>query len=351
MLFLPVIEKGIDQSPVFKHPNPGVVGALRSFTSHPSSSLLFLAARRNPPVLAPAPNTDHSIGILTSVGFSNLNIVDYISSASSLRPDVVIGIPDIPSHVPGKTRIPKMAHRTERWLEALLKDCLQARLPVFAPVLPIPTDEQQLYHETLVERLDELGGLALYDSSLTDIPKALRAVPWLALDEPQHPHAVLKAIAAGIDLFHLPFISAATDAGIALDFNFGPSLITTEYANPKKPMGHNLWDPIFAADLNPLVEKCTCHSCLRHHRAYISHLLSAKEMTAWVLLQIHNTHVVDTFFAAVRNSIEYGRFERDVEVFSEGYEDILPAETGEGPRYGFCFLSSGMAVLTFAVLG
>lgn len=56
-------------------------------------------------------------------------------------------------------------------------------------------------------------------------------------------------------------------------------------------------------------------------------------MLAWVLLQIHNHHVVDQFFAGIRTSIEKGTFEDDKVAFDRFYEPELPSAKGVGPRY------------------
>ena len=62
-----------------------------------------------------------------------------------------------------------------------------------------------------------------------------------------------------------------------------------------EPLGLDLWSPTYATDLSPLREGCECYACGSHHRAYVRHLLDAKEMLGWVLLQIHNHHTLDVF--------------------------------------------------------
>ncbi|KAF8540323.1 tRNA-guanine(15) transglycosylase-like protein [Trichophaea hybrida] len=328
------LEKGIPHSPAFKHPGP-----LRAFTSHPSNSLFFFAPRRCPPVDAPATNTDHSITILTSVGFRELTANDYISSISHLRPDAVIGMVDIPAQRAGKNRVPKMVYRTELWFNALLKEATKNGIPTFAPVLPVSKELQQLYFQTLEEKVGELGGLAFYDSQLVpEMPETLKELARVAMDAPKNPHKLLEDMARGVDVFTLGFPAEATDAGIVFAFEF-PGKV----GEGKKQLGWDMWNsPDMATDTGPLAEECNCYSCRRHHRAYVCHLLSAKEMTAWVLLQIHNMHVMNRFFAAARESIAKGTFEEDCKKFAEVYEDELPAKTGEGPRLrGYQFKSTG----------
>ena len=65
-------------------------------------------------------------------------------------------------------------------------------------------------------------------------------------------------------------------------------------------------------------------------------------MLGWVLLQIHNHHVLDLFFAAIRQSIANDTFEEGVSWFERMYEDQLPEKTGQGPGVrGYQFKSEG----------
>jgi len=71
----------------------------------------------------------------------------------------------------------------------------------------------------------------------------------------------------------------------------------------------NLRDNGMRRDQRPLVDGCTCHCCTNHHRAYLHHLLIAREMTGEVLLQLHNTHHMLDFMEAVRKSRRDGTFQ------------------------------------------
>ena len=330
------------QAPVHAHPGP-----LRAFTGQPSGSLVVLAPRRSPPVPAPATNTDHSITVLTSTGFRELEAADYAASVAHLRPDAAVGMADVPAQRAGKNRAPKMAHRTELWLGALLSRTAGA-VPVLAPVLPVSLEVQRLYFQTLEERVAEIAGLVFYDSSMAaggeeeGIPATLDGLLRVTVDEIRNPHRLLQAIGWGADLVTLVLPTEATDAGIALAFEFPGELEEQEQQQQQQQhqagrrLGWDLWsEPQMATDTGPLVDGCSCYACRRHHRAYVSHLLAAKEMTAWVLLQIHNVHVIDRFLTGARLSIGRGTFERDVVRFAQQYEAEMPAKTGEGPRSVF----------------
>ena len=96
--------------------------------------------------------------------------------------------------------------------------------------------------------------------------------------------------------------------------------------------------------LQPLREGCACYTCTRHHRAYLHHLLNAKEMLGWTLLQIHNHQVVSDFFAGIRSSIaaEPSTFDENTQRFSRVYESEIPKGTGQRPRArGYHFKQEG----------
>lgn len=90
--------------------------------------------------------------------------------------------------------------------------------------------------------------------------------------------------------------------------------------------------PIHATDKQGLMAGCTCYACTKHSRAYVRHLLTAKEMLAWTLLQLHNIHVMHDFFAGVRASIVNKTFEADCAAFEAAYAAELPEASGIGPR-------------------
>ncbi len=294
--------------------------------------------------------------ILTSVGFRQLKTDDCVHFMLRLKPDIVVGLGDIAyGDKPGQRRIDKMSERTERWTRELVEaKRADNKLPTgntshfFAPILPISREIQCLYLELLASDMQStISGLAIYSAdSLADLPEPLISLPRLSFTEPSTPHILLREIHRGIDIFTIPFINAATDAGIALDFQFPapphpPALpnphtaSSTATPSPPKPLGIDMWLPEHTTNLSPLHHNCKCYTCTTHHRAYLQHLLSAKEMLAWVLLQVHNLRIMDAFFSGVRDSIGTGSFEKDRDVFRKVYEAELPEKTGQGPRYVF----------------
>lgn len=262
-----------------------------------------------------------------------------MAAVQKLQPDVVLSLGDvIIGQRVGPKRTEKMGDRTLAWMKELMvainsEDEGLPKLALFAPILPIASEQQAHYLDDLEDDLrGHLSGLFLYQAnSVLSIPESLGHLPRLSISEPNSPHTLLYEISLGIDLFTVPFISAATDAGIALDFDFPPPGQPAQAETPR-PLGIDMWSSRHGTDLSPLRDACRCYTCVNHHRAYVQHLLSAKEMLAWVLLQLHNHHVMDEFFTGVRRSLDENSFEYYRTRFTKIYEPELPAKTGQGPR-------------------
>ena len=296
-----------------------------------------MGPRRVTPILNSTPNASTAITICSSVGFRSLEISTYIEAIVKLKPDVVVAAVDIgfDTAPPGRRKQEKMAERSTAWLRGLQAglraSALEGNLSsaIWVPILPVDALAQATYLEQLETDQSDLDGLVLYDdSSALIIPNSLQSKLCVSLAQPKTPHDVLKSISFGVDLLALPFINKTSDVGIAFAFKF-PAYNAEQ---KRLSLGYDLWSSSYATDLSPLQDDCTCYTCNNHHRAYIQHLLSAKEMLAWVLLQIHNHHVIDEFFGCVRESIAQGVFETAVEEFSKAYESDFPEPTGEKPR-------------------
>ncbi|KPL07611.1 queuine tRNA-ribosyltransferase [bacterium SM23_57] len=65
----------------------------------------------------------------------------------------------------------------------------------------------------------------------------------------------------------------------------------------------------------PIDKSCTCYTCQNFTRAYLRHLILAKEMLASTLLSIHNLHTLINLTKEIRKSIIEGRFDKFVQEF------------------------------------
>ena len=74
----------------------------------------------------------------------------------------------------------------------------------------------------------------------------------------------------------------------------------------------NMMNATFARDQRPLDETCDCYTCQTFTRAYIRHLIVAKELLAGTLLSIHNLRALIRLMESIRGYIADGSFESRV---------------------------------------
>jgi queuine tRNA-ribosyltransferase len=70
----------------------------------------------------------------------------------------------------------------------------------------------------------------------------------------------------------------------------------------------NLMNATFAKDQRPIDENCSCYACRSFTRAYIRHLIAAKEMLAATLISIHNLYTLVSLMQRIRQAIQAGTF-------------------------------------------
>ena len=71
----------------------------------------------------------------------------------------------------------------------------------------------------------------------------------------------------------------------------------------------NLMNAPFAEDPRPIDEHCSCYTCRCFSRAYLRHLIVAKEMLSATLLSIHNLHTLLQLARDLRQAIIEGRLQ------------------------------------------
>jgi queuine tRNA-ribosyltransferase len=75
------------------------------------------------------------------------------------------------------------------------------------------------------------------------------------------------------------------------------------------PQGRlNMMNAAFARDPRPIDEACDCYTCRTFTRAYLRHLIVAKELLAGTLLSIHNLRALIRLMEQVRGLIAAGTF-------------------------------------------
>lgn len=64
----------------------------------------------------------------------------------------------------------------------------------------------------------------------------------------------------------------------------------------------------YELDHRPIEEGCQCPACRSYSRAYIRHLLKAKEMLGMRLCVLHNLYFYNTMMSEIRQAIEEGNY-------------------------------------------
>ena len=99
-----------------------------------------------------------------------------------------------------------------------------------------------------------------------------------------------KIIKEGVDTFDCIVPTRFARHGVAFTSTGKLDLKKTKFLNDKKPLD----------------SKCSCRVCKNYSRAYISHLLKAKEMTGMSLLTIHNLYFFNSYVESLREKIKKG---------------------------------------------
>ena len=163
-------------------------------------------------------------------------------------------------------------------------------------------EDIRIEHAKQIAELDldgyALGGLAVGESHEEMYYIIEETVPYLPKEKPVYlmgvgtPANILEAVERGVDFFDCVYPSRNGRHG-HLYTNHGKS---------------NLFNAKYELDERPIEEGCNCPACRRYSRAYIRHLLKAKEMLGMRLCVLHNLYFYNTMMEEVRNALDEGRF-------------------------------------------
>jgi len=154
-----------------------------------------------------------------------------------------------------------------------------------------------------------LGGLAVGESHEQMYYIIEETVPYLPLDKPVYlmgvgtPANILEAVDRGVDFFDCVYPTRNGRHGHA-------------YTNKGKM---NLMNAKYETDSRPIEEGCACPACSRYSRAYIRHLLKAKEMLGMRLLVLHNLYFYNHMMEEIRQAIREGRYKEYKKQKLEGF--------------------------------
>ena len=144
-----------------------------------------------------------------------------------------------------------------------------------------------------------IGGLAVGEGQKLMFKVLDFTTPVLPQDKPRYlmgvgkPDDLVGAVARGVDMFDcvLPTRSGRTSQAFTRRGTV------------------NLRNARHKDDPRPLDEDCTCPACTGYGRAYLNHLVHAKEILGSQILTWHNLHYYQELMQGMRQAIEAGTFQ------------------------------------------
>lgn len=246
---------------------------------------------------------------------------------SNLGSTIAMAFDECPSSVASREYVQASVDRTTRWLERCKVE--MARLNS----LPDTVNKEQLLfginqgaiyadiriaHADTISKLDldgyAVGGLAVGETHEQMYHILDEVVPHLPQNKPTYlmgvgtPANILEGVARGIDFFDCVYPSRNGRHGHV-------------YTHHGKL---NLFNKKFELDPRPIEEGCQCPACRTYSRAYIRHLLKAKEMLGMRLCVLHNLYFYNHLMEEIRGAIDEHRYKEFKKTTLEGF--LTPEE-------------------------
>lgn len=230
---------------------------------------------------------------------------------SNLASTIAMAFDECPPSLESRTYMENSVARTTRWLERCkkemqrlngLEDTINKQQMLFGINQGGCFEDIRIDHAKRISELDldgyAIGGLAVGESH-ADMYRTIEAVvPYLPEEKPTYlmgvgtPANILEAVERGVDFFDCVYPSRNGRHGHV-------------YTNHGKL---NLFNAKYELDSKPIEEGCGCPTCQKYSRAYIRHLLKAKEMLGMRLCVMHNLYFYNNMMEEIREAIEQGRF-------------------------------------------
>lgn len=201
--------------------------------------------------------------------------------------------------------------RTTRWLQRCqtemkrlnsLEDTVNPHQLLFGINQGAVYEDIRIEHAKRIAEMNldgyAVGGLAVGETHEEMYHILDEVVPYLPVDKPTYlmgvgtPANILEGVERGIDFFDCVYPTRNGRHGHL-------------YTNHGKI---NLFNAKYELDSRPIEEGCGCPACQRYSRAYIRHLLKAKEMLGMRLCVLHNLYFYNTMMTEIRDALDAGRF-------------------------------------------
>ncbi len=230
---------------------------------------------------------------------------------SHIASTIAMAFDECPPHPATRKYMQDSVDRTTRWLERCkkemgrlnqLEDTINREQMLFGINQGGTFSDIRVEHAKRIAEMDldgyALGGLAVGESHEEMYDIIERTVPYLPEHKPTYlmgvgtPENILEAVERGVDFFDCVYPARNGRHGHA-------------YTNHGKM---NLFNAKYELDDKPLDDTCGCPVCRTYSRAYIRHLLKAKEMLGLRLMVTHNLYFYNTLMEEIRDAIEQGCF-------------------------------------------
>ncbi|MGN0425577.1 MAG: tRNA guanosine(34) transglycosylase Tgt [Acetatifactor sp.] len=201
--------------------------------------------------------------------------------------------------------------RTTRWLERCraemnrlnaLEDTINRNQLLFGINQGAVYADIRIEHAKRISEFDlpgyAVGGLAVGETHEEMYYILEEVVPHLPRNKPTYlmgvgtPANILEGVERGVDFFDCVYPTRNGRHGHL-------------YTNHGKI---NLFNARYELDARPIEEGCGCPACRRYSRAYIRHLLKAKEMLGMRLCVLHNLYFYNTMMEEIREALDEGKF-------------------------------------------
>lgn len=242
---------------------------------------------------------------------------------SNLASTIAMAFDECPSSVAERSYVEQSVARTTRWLERCKKEMKRLNsLPgtinphqmLFGINQGAVLDDIRIAHAEAISQLDldgyAIGGLAVGESHEEMYHILDVTVPHLPENKPTYlmgvgtPANILEAVDRGVDFFDCVYPTRNGRHGHL-------------YTNHGKI---NLLNAKFELDDRPIEEGCHCPACRTYSRAYIRHLLKAKEMLGYRLCVLHNLYFYNKMMEEIREAIEKGCYKEYKQAKLAGFE-------------------------------
>ncbi|MCR4658178.1 MAG: tRNA guanosine(34) transglycosylase Tgt [Lachnospiraceae bacterium] len=230
---------------------------------------------------------------------------------SNLGSTIAMAFDECPPALAERSYVKPSVERTTRWLLRCrdemkrlnsLPDTINRDQLLFGINQGAVYEDIRIDHAKEISELEldgyAIGGLAVGETHEEMYRILDCTVPHLPVDKPVYlmgvgtPENILEGVERGVDFFDCVYPSRNGRHGHAYTAHGKLNLLNARYEK----------------DLRPLEEGCNCPACQHYSRAYIRHLLKAKEMLGMRLLVLHNLFFYNNMMAEIRTAIEEGRY-------------------------------------------